>query len=474
MVVFNVIDEDKEHVHLPFKRNFLWAFFSSVKLTITTLVLVVLIFIAATLLTPDVVQTFAGRLSPEAAKVFFFLKLSDLYHSPIFYFLMMLLSLNLVICSVNRFPLLWGQFKALPFPEPQGIFDNESAKPICVEGKDLSKIKIIVRSCLGKRYGTIKESASEKGQVLYAEKGRFSLFGVYIVHLSVLVLIAGAVIGSALGLEADVNIGEGASVSEVNLAGGQGDYPLNFSIRCDKFIVEFYEDGTPKTYRSDLSFIRNGKIERQGHLLVNHPLQFDKFRIYQASYGLTSDARAVIHYRMDGKKGGSMTLAAGAAFELPGDRGRGVVLRVEENIMQLGPAAKIRITAPGKDIQFWVFQQLDRIIAANPHLLRDVPLFNPGLFSPFVFSLDRIEQSYYTGLHLVHDPGVPFVAAGAILMIAGMIMVFFLSYRRYWIRIEQAGAHIRIMIGGRSNRNKKQLQMVIDELHGKICEEIKA
>ena len=40
-----------------------------------------------------------------------------------------------------------------------------------------------------------------------------TLFGVYIVHLSILIMIAGAIIGSIFGLEADINIKEGESVN---------------------------------------------------------------------------------------------------------------------------------------------------------------------------------------------------------------------------------------------------------------------
>ena len=460
---------------MSIEKHSLWLFFSSVKLTITLLVLIVLLFIAGTFIpAPDVVQTFANHLSPTTAKVFLFFRLSDLYHSSLFYLLMTLLSINLIICSINRLPALWKQYKAPHFPEPAGIFDNLPQSRIITVDKEISKIKPIVESCLKKKYGSSKEAATEKGYIFYAERGRFSLFGVYIVHLSILVMIAGAIIGSIFGLTADINIKEGESVNVASLAQGNGIHKLDFSVRCDKFIVEFYEDGTPKTYRSDLSFIKNGQVERRGTLLVNHPITFDKFRFYQSSYGSLPDVMAIITYTTAGKKGGSLALTAGDTFDLPDSQARVSVLRIEENIMQMGPAVKLRIVSPKKDVQLWVFQQIDRIIAENPQLLTEVPMFNPGLFPPFVFSIDRIEQHYYTGLHLVHDPGIPLVALGGALMIAGMIIVFFLSYQSFWVRIKQEGAKIRISIAGRSNRNNQQLQKKIDYLCKRINEEIKA
>ena len=457
------------------KKNFLWSFFSSVKLTIATLVLIVLVFIAATFLPPDdVVQTFAHQLSPGAAEIILFFHLSDLYHSPLFYLLMTLLSLNLIICSINRFPALWRQYKAPHFPEPADSFDNLPQSLIVTEAKEVSKIKLIVKSCLEKKYRSSEEADTEIGSIFYAEKGRFSLFDVCIVHLSILVMIAGAIIGSIFGLEANINIKEGESVNIATLAKGDGIQQLNFSVRCDKFIVEFYEDGTPKTYRSDLSFIKNGQVQQRGTLLVNHPLTFDKIRFYQSSFGAAPEIKATVTYTVAGKKSGSLALAAGDTFDLPDSKARGVVLRVEENFMQMGPAIKLRIISQKKDIQFWVFQQLDNLLAMKPDLLKEMPIFNPGLFTPFVFSIDRVEQTYYTGLHLVRDPGIPLVALGGLLMIVGLIIVFFISYQQFWVRVEKEGAKIRISIAGRSNRNDQQIQKRIDSLCRQINEEMKA
>jgi len=456
-------------------NNSLWSFFSSVKLTITLLVLIVLVFIAATFLpTYDVVQTFARRLSPGAVQIILFFRFFNLYHSLLFYFLMTLLSLNLIICSINRFPGLWKQYKVPPLPEPAGIFENLPRVQIITEDKAISKIKLIVKSSLKKQYRSGKEAETEKGSIFYAERGRFSLFGVYIIHLSILVMMAGAIIGSIFGMEADINIKEGETINLASLTKGNGIHDLGFSVRCDKFIVEFYEDGTPKTYRSDLSFIKNGNVEKQGSLLVNHPLTFDKFRFYQSSYGVAPESKAILTYTVAGKKSGSMALVAGDTFDLPEGKARGFVMRVEENMMQWGQAVKLRIISPKKDIQFWVFYQLDKLLALKPNLLTEAPMFNPGLFAPFVFSIDRVEQTYYTGLHIVRDPGVPLVVLGGVLMITGLIIVFFMSYQQFWVLIEQEGAQISISISGRSNRNNQQIQNKIDCLRGQISEELEA
>lgn len=442
-------------------RNILWSFFSSVKLTLVLLVLIVLVFIIATFIPQqDTAQKFAW--------------LTDLYHSPLFYTLMGLLSLNLIICSINRFTISLKQYKAPCFPEPAGIFENLPPSQLIITDKETNQVSITIESCLKAKYGSIQKIDTKKGRLFYRERGRFSLFGVYIVHLSILIMIAGAVIGSIFGLEADINIKEGETVNVIQLAGGRGIHKLDFSVGCDKFIVEFYETGAPKTYRSDLSFIKGGQVTHQGSLLVNHPISFEGLRFYQSSYGAAQETKAIITYTRGGKKSSEMVVSEGDTFNLPEQNAKATVLRVEENIMQLGPAVKLKIASPKKDVQFWVFKHIDEIAAANPGLLSEVTLFNPGLFRPLVFSLNRIEQQYYTGLRVVRDPGVPLVALGAAFMVIGLIIIFFMSYQRFWVRMEQEGAKISISIAGRSNRNSTVLEREIYHLCQRIGQELKA
>ncbi len=456
------------------KKSFLWSFFSSVKLAVVLLVLIVLVFIAATLLPPAAVQQFTEGSTTGAGQVFLLLRLYDLYHSPVFYLLMFMLSLNLIVCSLNRLPVIWSKYKEPPFPGPAGLFIAPGPDQMLAANLELNNVRQITAARLQKKYGRVREAARENEMLFYVERGRFSLYGVYVVHLSILIMIAGAVIGSLFGLEAEINIREGQTTDVVRLTKGGGTQKLNFSVRCDKFTVEFYENGMPKTYRSNLSFIKEGNVAQQGELLVNHPLAFEKYRFYQTSYGVAPEIRAVVAYKTEGQGSRALTLAAGDTFDLAADGAKGSVLRVEENIMQMGPAVKVRIVAPQKDVQFWIFAHIDEIIAMNPGLLKSVPMFDPGLFRPYVFSLERLEEAYYTGLHVARDPGVPLVALGGFFMVLGLLIVFFASHQRIWVRLRQEGTYVSISIAGQSNRNNQQLQKKLNDLYRLLREEIKA
>lgn len=460
---------------MPKKRaDTILSILSSVKLTLTLLILVALLSIVGTFIPQqESAVEFASRLSPGAARLLYGLQLFDVYHSVLFYLLMGLLSINLIVCSWSRFPISWRRFAASPFPGPAGLFNELPHEQVLITDAKRDIVRERLETLLkGKFSRVVQDDSQEESTILFADRGRFSLFGVYTVHLSVLVMIAGTAIGSLWGLNAYVNIIEGESVAAADLKGGKGTRELGFSVRCDRFTVDFYENGAPKTYRSDLSFIKDGRVTFQGPVLVNHPIEYGGIRFYQASYGSVSDGRAFITFTGGREKNKGIMASVGDRFELPGSDAKAEVLRVEDNLMEMGPAVKLRITSPATDVQFWIFQHIEEIKAKNPGLMDEVPLFNPGLFKPYVFSLIRIEQQYYTGLQVVRDPGVPLVAGGGFLMIAGLVVIYFLSHKRLWIRIDDFKERTRISIAGRSNRNVGGMKRLVDRLCTQLIKEM--
>jgi cytochrome c biogenesis protein len=443
------------------KANILWSFFSSIKLTLGLLFLMVVLFIVATIIP-------SRHVVPELAW------LGDVYHSRIFYALMGLFSLNLIICSINRLPLAVRQYRASYFPPPSGIFERLPQNRTIWTGKKIEDIERTVASSLSSVITKVAKMDAENGRLFYREKGCFSLFGVYIVHLGVLIIIAAYVIGSIFGFQADINLAEGEESDIVYLSKGKGMHPLGFSVRCDKFAVEFYDTGEPKMYRSDLSFIRDGQVVYQKSVLVNHPVSFDGIRFYQSSYGLSEGGKAVLFFTRDGVESPILRVGEGETFDLSGQQATATVLRLEEDMMHMGPAVKLQIETKKESIQFWVFQYIKEIAEVNPGLFSAVPLFNPGLFKPFSFHLQGIKKQYYTGLHVVHDPGVPFVLAGGIMLLAGIIVIFFIAYQRVWIRVEQVPEGVKISVAGRSSRYDETWQRHLDDLRDRIEKELMA
>lgn len=447
-----------------------WSFFSSVKLTIVLLTCIAIVSIAGTLVPQrEASLAFVQGLPPGLASFLRTVQVFDLYHSLWFYLLMGLLALNLVICSLNRFPIAFRRWKSGLAASGTDLFrkmDEAFCTETRIEAHLLSEtIQTALRRARWRRL-TVRETP--EGLSISGEKGRLANFGVYVVHASVLLLVIGAVVGSLFGIDAYVNIKEGETVNAVDLREGKGRQPLPFDVRCDRFTIELYDNGAPKTYQSDLIFSKENQVIHKGPLRVNHPITIEGYRFYQAGYGQAREGTASLVLLKDGQPAAEHPVAAGDVFDLPGGEGKAEVLRVEENLMQMGPAVKLVIRAPQGETVFWVFQQIERIREMNPGILEQVPLFNPSLFKPYEAVLKKMEAKYYTGLQVSRDPGAPVVAVAGVLMVVGLIMVFFMSHRQVWLRVEEKGGSCRIRLAGRSTKDPVGLDREMGRLREAI------
>lgn len=446
-------------------KSGIWSFFSSVQLAIVLLSLIAFFALIGTLVPQrEAAAELASRLSPALFSFLTKMQIFDLYHSVWFFLLSGLLAVNLIICSLDRFPMAWRRFRTRPVPQNEDVFKDLPDENKFQVVSDVHKAADAAAVLLQKKYRDVARTDAQGRVFLCAQRGRFSLFGVYIVHLSFLVLITGAIIGSVFGIEGYVNIMEGEAVSAIQLRSGDQSLPLPFSVRCDKFTVEFYDSGAPKTFQSDLTFLKDNQSVHSGKLLVNHPIVFDGFRFYQSSYGAAPGGNATLALFRDGGRRDVMNVGQGYTFELPGKEGSFQVLRVEENLMKMGPAIKVAVRSGKEEVTFWVFQQIEKIRAMNPDIISQVPMFNPGLFRPYTFTLMGLEEKYSTGLQVNRDPGTPVVAVAAALLICGLMIVLF-SYARFvWIRVEQKGDKVLIAVAGKSYKNQSGLQKEIQYL----------
>jgi cytochrome c biogenesis protein len=451
---------------MPLKiKKRLSSFLSSVKLTIILLIIIAIASILGTIIPQEYEGGESFRhLAPELVKVLNSLQLFDMYHSVWFIILMVLLSLNLIVCSLKRFPASWKLFRTVPSPDRSKPFENLPSDRILLVEQNRNEVTDNVRHLLAKKYKKIRKKDTDGITFFYGQKGAFSNFGVYIIHLSTLIIITGALIGSLFGFEAFVNIPEGGSTNTVHLTRQKGIKTLDFSVRCDKFTISFYDNGMPKEYRSNLSFLKDNNVVLQGPLLVNHPITFHGIRFYQASYGPTPGGKAYITIMRDNKEKNTLTVKQKDSFYLEEKNTKVTVLRIEKNLMSMGPAILINIQYPEGSMRFWVFKNIKRIKDRIPGLFKKVPKFNPGLFKPYYFKLNKIESHYYTGLQLSHDPGVLIVAIGSFFVIIGLFITFFTSHKRFWVRVDEKEGRSRIAIAATSNKDPVGLERETKQL----------
>ncbi len=447
-----------------------WTFFSSVNLTIILLISLAITSIFGTIIPQqEGAADFAQKLNPGLFRLFSFLQLFDMYHSIWFRVIIGLLALNIIVCSIDRFPTAWKRFKTSPRPDRAKPFEDIPPERTFTTQGDLKEASAPLLELLGHRLKNLKSKATDQGLYFYGEKGRYSYFGFYLVHLSVLVIILGGIIGSFFGFEAFVNIPEGDYVNSVRFRTGGMIKSLGFEVRCNSFFVDFYPDGTPKEYRSDITFSVDGKEAFKGSLEVNHPITFRGVTFYQSTYGQMPQYKATIRISKQGTAPVSMVMEMGKSVPLPLNGGEFQLDDIRPDFMQLGPAVLIAIKpTAGDEKRIWIFRDQDSIQERFPGIFEKFPRLNPAAFKPYVFSLDQIENRYYTGLQVNRDPGVSLVWIGCFMMVAGFFVAFFQSHRGFYVRALPTTEGIRISVAGRSNKNPVGLEKDLDQLTLKL------
>lgn len=447
-----------------------WHFFSSVRLTIILLIILAVVSIFGTVLPQqEGAVEFIRRLDPGFVSLLNSLQLFDMYHSVWFRLLIFFLALNLIICSMNRFPKTWKLFHHDPRPDRSLPFkDLPPERTFTVNGKR-NVVGSRVTGVLGKRYKSIRTKDSGEETSIYGETGKYTLFSVYLTHLSVLLILIGAIIGSLLGFKAHVNIVEGKSTDTIILRKPfvHEHKELDFSVHCEKFSVEFYDNGAPKEFRSDLHFIVDGKMVREESVLVNHPATFRGVTFYQSSYGVIAGDKARITVARGENDSAVLTkdVEIGQPVPLPNGSGHFVLSGIREDFMKLGTAALISIsTGAGEKREFWVFKDYKRLKKNLPQIFRQFPKLNPSSYRPYTFYLNDIEFRYYTGLQVNKDPGVAFVYTGFAFIMIGLFLTFFTSYRQVWVRIQDREGKIYVSVAGRANKNPVGMERELDQI----------
>jgi len=444
----------------------IWDFFCSLKLTVITLILLAATSIIGTVLPQDAgqVEQFRQRIGDSAYKLFLTLDFFDMYHSWWFLTLLGLFSINLMACSIKRFPRVWKAVSEPVLVADDTLFRTFSNVDEHVVKTSVSETVERMKAFLGKTFALPVVTEADGAVHLFAQKGPYSRFGVYVTHLSILIIFVGAIIGNLWGYKAYVNIVEGTSVDKVWPRGQQDPLPLDFSVRCEDFSVSYYEGSQrPKEFRSVLTVLENGKPVSEAltdrPVIVNDPLTYKGITFYQSSYGPAGDPLFRFNVKTKGT-GQEVNLAArqGQRVSLP-DGGSFRVVNFYPSYDQFGPAAHLQVSMPAGEQKSFI-------------VLKNYPEFGAQRGDDYIFTLLDFDQRYYTGLQVAKDPGVWVVWTGCFLMVVGTLIAFFMSHRRIWVRIQPLAGKTGVKVGGTAHRNQPGFELFFDEFKDKLKNEL--
>ena len=440
----------------------IWKFFCSVKLTVYTLVLLAVTSIIGTVILQNGTDQEYLRLYGEA--FYNLIKVSgidDMYQAWWFLLLLVILCINIVVCSIERLSVTWKIIfpKKIKF-NPERFRKLKNLETFTID-KDLKSISGDYESFLSKRVGNVIKQETESGTVMYAEKGRWTRIGVYVVHSSILLLLIGALIGVVFGFKGNLQLDEGQTSDTVYIFKKKMSKKLDFSIKCNDFYVKFYDSGAPEEFKSNLTIIEDGKESFTKDVIVNHPLRYKGINIFQSSYGTAKPDSAVLDIiRLSDKSVTSSNMKIGEEIQLPENQGlfklEGFLPHFDFRGHNLGEAFIGKITQKdGNSFQI--------------ALPIKFPTFDKMRKGSFAFVVKEFDQKHYTGLQITKDPGIWYVYSGFILMIIGCWVTFFMSHQSYLIKIERNKDNSsKISISGTANRNSQGLKLKIKKIVTKL------
>ena len=402
----------------------------------------------------------AFKSSPELSRWMDRLSLFDVYGSPWFSAIYILLFISLIGCVLPRALEHFHAARALPPTTPKNLNRMEFYSTWPAVGKELDTARIWFKS---KRFRVL-----EKDGTLSAEKGFLRETGNLFFHVALILILLGISFSSLFGMrgEAILNVGErfvNTPTSYDSLAYGKlfKDGGLeSFIINIDKFDATYnVVTNAPEDYTLNVTLRRGDLTTAEKHVIkVNSPLAIGNTKIYLQANGYSP----VVTVR---DSEGNVAMQGPVPF-LPQDA----------NLRSIGaikvPDANPQVGFVGSFVPTYqrsngngaisVFPQ-----ALDPRLLLSAWSGDLGLDSGVPQSVYRIDTSamsqiglkslkpgevftypggsitfegyvQWVNLQIVDDPGKNFALLGAIVAILGLLASLFTRRRRIWIRVGEA------------------------------------
>jgi cytochrome c biogenesis protein len=435
----------------------LWKAFASVKLTIGLLLTLAATSIIGTLIPQNETPiAYFQAFGEFLYRIFSLLGLFDMYHSWWFRTLILLLNVNIVVCSIDRLHATW---KILFARNPRfniSRFRQLKRKEEFKDDRPCEQLTAIYEPIVSRSFRYHRLEDTDDGFAIYGESGRWTRFGVYAVHFSVVLLLIGGLIGSIFGFEGFINIPEGESTRYIQLRNSDQKLQLDFEIRCDDFKVDFYDSGAPKEYRSSLTILKQGKPVYQKDIIVNDPLQYEGLNFFQASYGNLPPNEVILNFTSTATEMiYSKRVTIGDEVVIPENLGtftlKQYIKAADFRGHNLGEAF-IGILMPLKGTPVEVTLPLR------------FPSFDKMRKGNVFIAVADYRPRYYTGLQVSKDPGVWVVYSGFMLMIIGIYITFFMSHQQICVEVIGNGEKSRVIVTGTANKNKLGVQKKVTKL----------
>lgn len=431
-------------------------FFISTKSAIALLTILALASIIGTIIPQNAPEDiYINKYGEHLYHLFKLFLLIDVYHSFWFVGILALLSINIIICSINRFSGIRKVFTPYKKEIDEEYILRLPLKNKFESSKEVKEVCNFLTDTLHKKNYHIKTLNHQPTKTtIFAEKGRVSKLGSYITHLSILIILLGGIVGGLMGFKEYLEINEKETINVPH---------TDFSLRVDDFDIEFYPNSKmPKDYKSTLTIIDGMKEILTKTIEVNHPLIYKGVWFYQSSYGIAEVKGVSINVRSK-DNWQNFKVKIGSRFNIPQTDFTIKVAKFLPDFAIAGTKIYSRsneLNNPAVELEGYEGEKLK----FTRWVFYNFPDFHSKKDVAFDFRLIGFETTQYTGLQIVKDPGVPIVWVGCGLLMIGLILSFFISHCRIWIVLKKEGEKTSILIGGLTNKNKFDFELGFKKL----------
>jgi len=447
---------------------------SSVRLGVSLLVLLGLACFIGMLIMQQNVDGFSNyfqTLTPAQRLVYGKLGLFDIYHAWYFNALLCLLSLNIVLASIDRFPKTWTVVRKVNFTVPiRWLREQSHTASLSLPGTR-EEVSVRVEAAM-KKTGWRKPVRTEKGGRLFifAQSGAWNRLGAYPVHVALLTIFFGGFLTAQFGTTGQLPLAPGQSsnlmsetvvdLERVNQITSKLPFEVTFTDIQQKLIKKEGAITASNTIDWITRFtIKDETGAHDASVQMNRPFDFRGYRFFQASFVSVGRARNIV-LRVTPSNGGpqqDVTIARDGTAVL----GDGTRIKFEEfrGNFRIGPEDPNEDTSaypnPGAVLKVTALGSVPQTAYAFGSQMADLPVAGKPVSGYTYRLLDFEKVSDQHILSVQRDPGANIVYVGFALLFLTLVAVFFFSHQRVWVAVEDGPeGNATVVVGANTNRNR--------------------
>ncbi|TAM56551.1 hypothetical protein EPN52_13390 [bacterium] len=264
----------------------------------------------------------------------------------------------------------------------------------------------------------------------FADKHNWARRGVLVAHLGFAIIAAGTTLYWWKGYSGAMAVLSGQTVRIPQNGDLLTVHSFNYTIKPTQTRGGLIYQ--PVDYVSDITAVSAGGTSTRNLLRVNHPLEFNGISYYQASYGYGVTFRMTqAGHAVPGVP--STPMFEGDAFPV-GPTGRSI--QYSQFVGTIDPRARGGIGADPRPFNPGV---VVTVLDGDQPLGEEIVPLGRAIDLGGGYRLEPVSYRLYSGIEYRHDPGVPLVGLGALVLVTGVCIAFYFLPARLFVRLDGEG-----------------------------------